>query len=77
LGYAYNSNPYRSITDKDGSFHMISGGIGIRTDHFFTDFAYVYRLYNEKSVLYNDPNVSVTDTKIFNQYILLTFGVKI
>jgi len=77
LGYAYNSNPYRSITDKDGSFHMISGGIGIRTNHFFTDFAYVYRLYNEKSVLYNDPNVSVTNTKIFNQYILLTFGVKI
>ncbi len=77
LGYAYNSNPYRSIVDKDGSFHMLSGGFGIRSDHFFTDFAYVYRMYNDKSVLYNDPNINITETKTMNQYFILTLGIKI
>lgn len=77
LGYMYSSNPFKPEVNNDGSYHLITGGIGIRTDHFFTDFAYVHKFYYDKSVFYDTPNSSIVDTKIMNQHFILTFGIKI
>lgn len=77
LGYMYSSNPYQAAADNDGSYHLITGGIGLRTNHFFTDFAYVHRFFYDKSVFYDTPNSSIIDSKITNQHFILTFGIKI
>ncbi len=77
IGYAYNTNPYKPTTYIDGSYHLITGGIGIRTNYFFTDFAYVHKLYYNKTVFYNAPNNNIINQRIVNQHFIFTFGFKI
>lgn len=77
LGYAYNTNPYKPEVNQDGSYHLITGGIGLRSEHFFTDFAYIHKLYYENSVLYNSSNSNVVSTCVVNQHFMFTFGIKI
>lgn len=77
LGYAYNTNPYKSAVLMDGSYHLITGGLGIRTNHFFADFAYMHKLYYNKSVFYNTKNNNLIDHIIVNQHFIFTFGFKI
>ena len=77
LGYGYQTNPYRSTINRDGSYHLITGGLGMRTQYFFIDFAYVHKLYSTKSVLYHTANSSIVDIDQQNQHFILTFGLKI
>ncbi len=77
VGYAYMTNPYAPEINIDGSRHTISGGIGFKTKHFFMDFAYAYRIYNDQNKFYNAPNLNNYDQKFKHQSFTLTLGYKI
>jgi hypothetical protein len=76
LGYAYATNPYKDL-NKDGSCHSISGGVGIKTNSFFADFAYTYKFTNDKDIFYDAISVYPYSSRIVNQVFALTIGWKL
>ncbi len=76
LGYAYMSNPYRDL-DKDGSCHTFACGMGFKGKIFFADFAYLYKMYNDKDIFYNADNLKTYSLKKHSQNFVLTIGWKL
>lgn len=77
LGYSYMTNPYTKSANIDGSRHLFSGGIGVKGQYFFIDFAYCYRLYSDKNVFYSANNLAPYNQTFRNQSFSITCGWKI
>lgn len=77
LGYSFTSNPYVKELNKDGAAHIISGGIGFKAKKFFADFAYRYRIQNDKGIFYTASSLNSYSSKFANQVFALTVGFKL
>jgi hypothetical protein len=80
-GTAFTSSPMNSaykVSGYDFSEVNYSGGIGIRDNHTFLDFTYVYHESNEYFQPYtlNSEDVSGSRNKVSSHNFLVTFGVK-
>jgi hypothetical protein len=84
-GFGYYGSPYRVSDYSDGRIDL-SLGVGFRFRHFFTDLAWVGRMYNEQQMPYDidfahvvsGPAVAlpVASTDVFINNIAWTIGVK-
>ena len=76
-GYRFKSSPYKmSDSPYNNTTHFISAGFGFRGEHFFTDFAYVYRM-NKDSYWLFDPVGEPCDIYSKTHNVVATIGFKI
>ncbi|MBP1629905.1 MAG: hypothetical protein H6Q15_798 [Bacteroidetes bacterium] len=71
-GYAMMENPYKSDRN-DASMQYITGGFGIKSKHYFMDFAYAYSFGNSVSREYDYKEIDLKNTQHIAQ---VTLGVK-
>jgi len=67
-GFNYYPSPYKEGELNENMYRiLVSGGIGIRTENFFIDFAGIYNLKKEKYNLYDyENNISeLIDSKLY------------
>lgn len=76
LGYNFMSNPYSRNVDNNSSAHLVSAGIGLRTNHFFLDLAYNIQLSKERYWMYDPAYVSPADNHYTTHRIAATLGFK-
>ena len=78
VGYAYSTNPYNwKEVEKDGSRHVISGGIGYKSKSFYADLAYMHKIFHDKDVFYDHISLNPYTNFITNQIFALTLGWKV
>jgi hypothetical protein len=79
-GFAYYGSPYNKNELNSGSNrYCYSGGLGLRNDRAFIDFAFSYMTYTEQLVLYSLPSKqNSASSKLSSSMIksLLTVGFK-
>jgi len=92
-GFGYYGNPYASGTYNDRKLPNaqrldFSGGLGMRFENAFIDFAFVHRQYTDNEQPYTLPQTNVSGTPYFGMIVptatiksaqnnaVLTFGVK-
>lgn len=76
-GYAYYGSPWKSGHINSGSSRTVySGGLGLRLESFFIDFAATYSEYDESVYLYLDNDTPLNNSSIYNRY-LLTIGFRL
>jgi hypothetical protein len=74
-GYNYISSPYKDEIN-DGSRHYASLGFGIRTNHFFSDFAYAFATSKEKYWMLDPVFINVVNNQFITHRIMITLGVR-
>jgi hypothetical protein len=72
-GYNYNGNPYKNGDYTSSSY---TGGIGIRSESFFIDAAYVYRTTTSDYLMYNHSTLDAAELKNNLSSIMVTLGYK-
>jgi hypothetical protein len=72
-GYAHYGSPFKD-QKNDGSKSFITGGIGFRAEHFFSDIAYVHATKKEDYYLY--PSTSASSITNKSDQFVLTVGMR-
>jgi len=76
-GFAYYGNPYTSSATYGNYDHLIySGGLGIKINSVFLDFAYQHTTYSQIHYLYDVPTAVTADINTTNDRFLFTLGFK-
>jgi long-subunit fatty acid transport protein len=75
-GFAYTSSPYQNDIN-DGALYTYSVGLGYRTNSFFVDFAYVYKMSHQKYWFYDPSMVNPVHQNFESNCIVGTFGFKL
>ncbi len=74
-GYALYGNPFKSgINDSERTSY--SGGIGMRQDNYFLDFAYVYTGWKQDYYMYSSKLVGPSKNEYSAHNFLMTLGFK-
>jgi hypothetical protein len=73
-GYSLSANPYKYGTNSVNSSYSL--GLGFREKSFFIDLAWVYSLMDDEYYLYSSEYVNPAMTKLKNNLISMTIGVK-
>jgi hypothetical protein len=74
-GGAYYSNPY-TASGVDGSRFTVSGGVGYRIKHFYTDVTYQYAQSVEDYYLYNYQGMVPSKNTYSTHTVLTTIGFR-
>jgi long-subunit fatty acid transport protein len=74
-GYGYMSNPYDDKIGKDASHHILSAGLGFRSENNYIDVAYQHTTNTDKDVLYQNAAYSYNVNNISNS-VVVTIGCK-
>jgi len=74
-GGAYYSNPYTS-SGASGTRYTISGGLGYRAKHFFTDVTYQWAQSKEDYFLYNYAGMTPSVNTYTTSTVLTTIGFR-
>ncbi len=75
-GFSYTSSPYQNEIN-DGALYTYSLGLGYRTNSFFVDFAYVYKMSHQKYWFYDPSMVNPVHQNFESNCIVGTFGFKL
>lgn len=75
VGYNYKTTPYKNKIN-DGSSHIVSTGLGFRSQNFFIDLAYVLKMTKEQYWLYSPNFVNEANNEYLFHRIVLTGGLK-
>ena len=74
-GGAYYSNPY-TTSGVDGVRYTISGGVGYRIKHFYTDVTYQWAQSKEEYYLYNYAGMLPSTNTLTTSTVLTTIGFR-
>ncbi|MDP1622104.1 MAG: hypothetical protein Q8M08_07165 [Bacteroidales bacterium] len=74
-GFGYFSNPYTGGTNNSERF-QVSGGIGYRLKHFFTDVTYVWTKMNQDYYLYDPGMVNPAIISNYTNTVSATVGIR-
>jgi hypothetical protein len=74
-GAGYYSNPYTG-SGLDGSRFILSGGVGYRIKHFYTDVTYQYAQTGEDYYLYNYQGMVPSKNTLSTHTVLTTIGFR-
>ena len=72
-GYAHYGSPFKD-QKNDGSKSFITGGIGFRAKHFFSDIAYVHATKKEDYYLYPSTSAAIITNK--SDQFVVTIGMR-
>jgi hypothetical protein len=74
-GYRFMADPYRGSDAVDRSTQTITGGVGIRKEKFFVDFAVVHTTADDQRIPYRAPGFSIPVAKLENTLTSYLFTV--
>ncbi|HEX5170917.1 MAG TPA: hypothetical protein VFW11_17200 [Cyclobacteriaceae bacterium] len=73
-GYRFMADPYRS-SEIDRSSQTITGGLGIRKEKFFIDFAVVHTTADDQRIPYRAPGFPIPVAKLENKFTSYMFTI--
>jgi len=74
-GFAYFSNPYKGGTNNSARY-QVSGGLGFRAKHFFTDVTYVWSKMDQDYYLYDSRMVNPAAVSYYTNTVSTTVGFR-
>ena len=76
-GYAIYGSPFKIVDPKaDSKYSIISGGIGIRNNNFFTDLSYAYGISREAYYMYVPEMITGSINKSNLNNVIMTVGFR-
>ncbi len=74
-GYRFMEDPYKNSSEIDRSTKSISGGLGVKKEKFFIDFAVIQTTSNDRRIPYTAPGKPVPIALLDNKFTNYMFTV--